>query len=265
MMLREAMQTQRAPLSAAEETRLWTLVSQGDLAAKQRMSESNLGLVVSLARFYRGRGVPFEDLVQEGTVGLDHAIERFDHRRGFKFSTYAVWWIRRSLRDAVAASRMIRVPPGANRQLASIRRAEAELERPGQGPAQVEAIAARAGLDPQTVRSLRDAARVTASLDEPVGKYGRPLGELIADPTVDDPARHIIAIEDSLAVRRMLKLLPERHRSVVVQRYGLCGQPPLSHEEIGKRLGIGAERSRQLEHEALHRMRAAEASTSLAA
>ena len=122
------------------------------------MIESNLGLVHALARTYRGRGVPFDDLVQEGTVGLVKAVERFDHRREVKFSTYAVWWIRRSILDALAGSNVIRIPAKANRQLAAVRRAEAELERIGPRRASDAEIAERAELNETTVRSLRGAA-----------------------------------------------------------------------------------------------------------
>ena len=142
------------------------------------MIASNLGLVHALARTYRGRGVPYDDLVQEGTVGLVKAVERFDYRREVKFSTYAVWSIRRSILDALAGSNVIRIPSKANRQLAAVRRAEAKLERIGARRASDAEIAKRAELNETTVRSLRAAARVTASLDEPVGEDRTPLGDL---------------------------------------------------------------------------------------
>jgi RNA polymerase primary sigma factor len=211
-------------------------------------------LVLWLARSYRGRGVPFADLVQEGTIGLVHAAERFDHRRGQKFSTYAVWWIRRSLLDAIANAQVIRIPARANRQLAAVCRAEAELQH--QGPAgSIAAVAERTGLSEQSVRSLRGAARVTDSLDQPVGKEGTPLGELVPDESAADPSERAIAGEESRMVRNMMRLLPERHRAVVVRRYGLDRRQPQSHGQIGASLGISEERSRQLEREALHRLR----------
>jgi RNA polymerase primary sigma factor len=242
-------------LSADEERRLAIRIQQGDQAAKQRMIESNLRLVVSLARTYRGRGVPMADLVQEGTIGLAQAVERFDHRHEVRLATYATYWIRRSLRDAVAAGKLIRIPARATRQLAAVRRAEDELGRSTLDPPSVTAVAERAGLSVESVLSLRGSARLTASLDEPVGEDGTPLGELVPDDRAADPFESAVGDEESRTVRKMLKLLPERHRNVLVRRYGLGGQPPQSHEQIGAWLGVGAERSRQLEHEALHRLR----------
>ena len=245
----------RPLLSSAEEVRLAKQIERGDLAAKERMIESNLRLVFAIARSYRGRGVPYADLVQEGSVGLVRAVERFDHRRGLKFSTYAVWWIRRSLLDAIAGSQVIRIPAKANQQLAAVRRAEAELERARHWPVSTADVADRTGLSTQTVRTLRCAARVTASLDETVGEDGAPLGELIADDKAVDPPESAMADEDLREVARMLRFLPERHREVLVRRYGLQQREAHSHEEIGAWLGVGEERSRQIEREALHRLR----------
>ena len=242
-------------LTADEEVQLARRIEAGDLRAKEQMIESNLRLVFAIARSYRGRGVPFADLVQEGTIGLVRAVERFDHRRGLKFSTYAVWWIRRSLLDAVAGSQVIRIPAKANQQLSAVRRAEAELERGGRARAQAEAIAERTGLSVHTVRSLRRTARVTASLDEPVGDDMIALGDLVADEGAEDPIERAIAREDQREVSAMLRLLPARHRAVVVRRYGLNQERAQTHEEIGRWLGVGEERSRQIEREALHRLR----------
>ncbi|MBV9417058.1 MAG: RNA polymerase sigma factor RpoD/SigA [Solirubrobacterales bacterium] len=252
-LLRRAMS--RPLLSAAEETDLAIQIEQGDLGAKQRMIESNLRLVVSLAQTYRGRGVPMADLVQEGTIGLIRAVERFDHRHGVRFSTYAAWWIRRSLRDGVAAAQLIRIPPRATRQLAAVRRAEDELRHSTLGAPSTAAVADRTGLSVDSVRSLQQAARVTASLDEPVGEEDTPLRELIADHDDADPPERAVAGEESVRVRRMLRLLPQRHRDVVIRRYGLGQDAPQSHEQIGAWLGVGEERSRQLEREALRRLR----------
>ena len=252
-LLRRAMS--RPLLSAAEEIRLAIQIGQGDQEAKQRMIESNLRLVVSLARTYRGRGVPMADLVQEGTIGLIRAVERFDHRHGVKFSTYAAWWIHRSLRDAVGAAQLIRIPPRATRQLAAVRRAEDELRHATVGAPSIAAVADRTGLSVESVRSLREAARVTVSMDEPASEDGAPLGEMVADHHAVDPPERAVACEESRTVRGMLRLLPQRHRDVVVRRYGLDQTAPQSHEQIGASLGVGEERSRQLEREALHRLR----------
>jgi RNA polymerase primary sigma factor len=242
-------------LTATDEVRLAKRIERGDLRAKEEMIECNLRLVFSVARPYRGRGVSFDDLVQEGNVGLVRAVEKFDHRRGLKFSTYAVWWIRRSLMQAISGGRMIRIPASAAQQLAVIRRAETDLQQPDAGPPKTEAIAEHTGLSLRVVTALRQAAVVTASLDEHVGEDATPLGELIADLDGVDLWQRVEASETDRELRAILPTLPARHHEVLVRRYGLEGEPVQSHEEIGAVLGVGHERSRQLEHEALHRLR----------
>jgi RNA polymerase primary sigma factor len=246
----------RPLLSATDEVRLARRIERGDLRAKDLMIESNLRLVFAVAAAYQGRGVPFPDLVQEGTIGLVRAVERFDHRRGLKLSTYAVWWIRRAMRAAVVSAQIIRVPERANRQLAAVRRAEDDLERAGRRSAPADAIAARTGLETRNVRSLRLVARVTTSLDEPIGEASMALRDLIADETAVDPSAGAIANDERHSVFAMLRLLPERHREVVERRYGIGRLGEQSHAEIGEWLGVGEERSRQLEREALRRLRA---------
>jgi RNA polymerase primary sigma factor len=255
----------RRLLTATEEIALAKQIERGDPNAKEQMIESNLGLVHAVAGTYRGKGVPLADLVQEGTVGLVRAVERFDHRREVKFSTYAVWWVRRSMLDAIASSNMIRIPAKANQQLAAARRAEAELERARRGSASDEAVAERTQLSPRTVRSLRVAARVTSSLDEPVGDAATPLSDLVADEHAVDPYESAIARESRREVSAMLRLLPKRHREVLIRRYGLNDARTQSHEEIGQWLGVGEERSRQIEREALHRLRSIAAPSARAA
>src|SRR5919198_298312 len=193
-----------ALLSRADEVALAQRIEGGDLDARETMIESNLRLVRAIARTFRGSGVPSADLVQEGTIGLVYAVEHFDYRRGVKFSTYAGWWIRRSMRDAIAASKVIRIPPKASQQLAAV--------------------------------------QVTASLDEPVGEGATALGDLIADTRAVDPSQTAIEHEQHDDVSAMLRLLPKRHREVLVRRYGLHGSSVQSHKEIGRSLGVGEER-----------------------
>lgn len=243
-------------LTAAEEIALAKRIERGDLAAKKEMIERNLGLVHSLAQRHRGRGAPYEDLVQEGTIGLVRAVEKFDHRRGLKFSTYAVWWIRYSLANAVVDEQTIRVPSRTANRCARIRGAERELERSATGSPSSEAISEHIGWSVRRVRGLREPASVIASLDAPVGENGASLGDLIADPHAVDPWRQTDDRERHRWLWSMVCLLPDRHREVLLRRYGLRDDEPESHAAIAARLGIGEERSRQLEREALHRLRA---------
>jgi RNA polymerase sigma factor (sigma-70 family) len=160
---------------------------------------------------------------------------------------------------------VIRMPAKASQQLAAVRRAEAELERLEPRRASDAAIADHTQLSVATVRALREAGRVTASLDEPVGEDATPLGDLLADPRAGDPLDSAIAHESRGEVASMLRLLPERHRDVIVRRYGLSGEGAETHEQIGERIGVGEERSRQIEREALHRLRSIAASSARAA
>ena len=235
-------------LSAADEVRLARRIERGDLAAKDELVTANLRLVHALAQRYRHRDVPLEDLVQEGSVGLIRAAEKFDHRRGVKFSTYAAWWIRRSIMDALTNERAIRLPHAAQLQLAAVRRAEDDLRRLGDAVASDDAIAERAALSPHTVRGLREAPYVTASFDA-------PLGELIADPDGETAFQRPERDESRREMCSRLNLLPARHREVLLRRYGLDRDDTQSHDEIAAGLGVGEARSRQLESQALHWLR----------
>ena len=247
----------RRPLSAADEARLSLAVESGDQRAKDEMIMANLRLVWFVAHRYRGLGVAVEDLVQEGTIGLARAVDRFDHRRGAKFSTFAMWWIRRAVNEALQDGRTIRIPTHAARGLAAVERAETELRRQGHGPPSVEALAERTGLTVKGVRALREAARVTASLDARVGEEGAALIDLVPHPDPEDPWGRLDERETRRQVWAMLKVLPARHREVLVRRFGLGAHPTdaQTHAEIGAALGVSEERSRQLERQALHWLR----------
>jgi RNA polymerase primary sigma factor len=242
-------------LSATEEVQLARRIARGDAEAKRRLVYCSLGLVRAVATTCRGRGVPLADLVQEGMIGLIQAADAFDVCRGVKFSTYAGRLIRYAMLDAIAAANVIPIPATANRQLAAVRRVESELERLERRPASDAAIAERTQLSAATVRSLRAAAQVAASLDEPVGEDGVLLSELVADDRAVDPSESAVEHERCEEVRGMLRLLPERHRDVLVRRYGLDSTREQSHGEIGKSLGVSEARSRQIEAEALRRLR----------
>jgi RNA polymerase primary sigma factor len=252
-------------LTASEELQLARRIERGDTAAKDEMVARNLRLVYSLALRYRGRGVLLEDLVQEGVIGLVRAVERFDHRRGLRFSTYAAWWIRRSLRDALDAADTIRIPSAARQQLAAIRQARSELRRSGRGGATTDDVARRAGLSVRTVRALETAPYVSASLDEPVRDGTTLLAELIADDAAQDGSRVVEEGETRGQLWSMLRALPARQRELLLRRYGLQGDEPQSHEEIGAWLGVGEERSRQIERQALHWLREIASGAQLAA
>ena len=233
--------------------------------AQRARIESNLGLVHTLARGFSGRGVPYDDLVQEGTVGLMHAAEGFDERRQVRFSTYAACWIRRALIDALDGERIIRIPAKARRRMAAIARAESELRAMHSATPTPAAIAERAGLSVDQVDTLQAAAQVTASLDEPPGADGIRLTETVPDPDPVDPWNELHDKETQREIRTRLGVLGERQRQVLVRRYGLDSDGGHTHAQIAAAIGIGEERSRQLEHEALNRLRAFERHEPLAA
>ena len=239
-------------LTAAEEVVLAKAVERGDRAAKERMINSNLRLVVSIAKRYRGRGVPFGDLIQDGVIGLNRAVEKFDHRKGFKFSTYATWWIRQAVQRSVAGqSRTIRVPTHVherrNKLAAAARKLETQLGR----PATHEELAEASGLSLLHVDEALDVAEARVSLNRPVGSDDDgELGDLFADDNAEDPEEVAGEVMRSREVRLALAELPELERRILELRYGIDGEPH-SLEAIGAELGISRERIRRLEGEAL--------------
>jgi RNA polymerase primary sigma factor len=244
-------------LTAADEVTLAKRIEKGDLAAKRRMIESNLRLVVSIAKGYRGLGVPFLDLIQEGTLGLNRAVEKFDWRRGFKFSTYATWWIRQSVQRAVANhARTIRVPVHVVERQQKLGRAARRLEVELGRDATKEELAEATGLPVQHVDEALSAAQASVSLNQSVGADEEgELGDLFADREAPDPFDEA---EESLrkqGVRKALDALPERERRILELRFGFEGDP-WTLEAIGAELGLTRERVRQLEAQALQRLAA---------
>ena len=246
---------QRSLLTAAEEVALAKRVERGDQAAKDRMIESNLRLVVSNAKRYRGLGLPFLDLIQEGILGLIRAVEKFDYRRGFKFSTYATWWIRQAMQRGLQQhSRTIRLPVHVGQELMRVRAAERKLlAELGREPTLAE-IADRVELDPERVDEVRSAERLPVSLETPVGDDGETeLGALVPfeGPT---PLEEVAGELEGQSVRRALQRLDPGARQVIELRFGLGGGDPLALREVARITGLSAEGVRKLERRALRKL-----------
>jgi RNA polymerase primary sigma factor len=240
-------------LTAAEEVILAKAVERGDREAKERMINCNLRLVVSIAKRYRGRGVSFGDLIQDGVIGLNRAVEKFDYRKGFKFSTYATWWIRQAVQRSVAGqSRTIRVPTHVHERRNKLAAAARKLEPTLGRPATHEELAEESGLSLLHVDEALDVVEARVSLNRPIGNEDDgELGDLFADENADDPQERADELLRGRALRMALAELPELERRILELRYGIDGEPH-SLEAIGAELGISRERIRRLEGDALH-------------
>ena len=248
-------------LTHQEEIDLSNRAKAGDKSARARLIEKNLRLVVSVAKKYRGYGLPFEDLIQEGNIGLMKAVEKFDPDRGFRFSTYATWWIRQAVQRAVAdKGRTIRVPVHMTEKIRKMARTYNELSAEREREPADEEVAERLGWTIDEVRDVKDAMPDASSLNQPLSSNSdsSELGELVEDERASDTPGTVMRGMESAQLGEAIERLPERNRYVLLRRYGLDSQEPATLAQLSDELGVSRERIRQLQREAERMLKSGE-------